>query len=88
MSDERGFHNIILENRKKILLTGVSDVLSYGDDEINAVTNLGEITIRGSELKMNNFNADKGELSAEGNIVAVAYTATHKKDGLLSKIFR
>ncbi len=88
MSSEQGIHNIILENRKKILLTGVKDVLHFGDDVINAVTNLGEVTIRGTELKMNNFNADKGDLSAEGNIVAIVYTASREKEGFLSKIFR
>lgn len=88
MPEAMGMHNIILENRKKILLTGVRDVLGFGEDVINAVTELGEITVRGSEMKMNNFNADKGELSAEGNIIAVVYTSDTAKGGFISKLFR
>lgn len=88
MANETGFHNIILENRKKILLTGVCDVLGFDECTINAITELGEITIKGTELKMGNFNADKGELSAEGNIVAIVYTAAKPSGGIFSKLFR
>ena len=88
MAEQMGLHNIILENRKKVLLTGVHDVLGFSDDTINAVTELGEITLRGSNMKINNFNADKGELSAEGSIVAIVYTGDSAKGGFFSRLFK
>lgn len=81
-------HNIILENRRKILLTGISDVLTFSDDCVVAVSSKGTVTLRGTDMKMGGFNADKGELSAEGNIVAVVYTAEKTQGGLLNRLFR
>ncbi len=81
-------HNIILENRRKILMSGISDVLTFNDDSIVAVSSKGVVTVRGNNLKMGGFNADRGELSAEGEIVAVVYTAENKQGGLLHKLFR
>ena len=88
MMQENAGHNIILENRKKVLLTGVKDVLGFDDQTITAVTNLGDITIKGNMLKMGNFSTDKGELQIEGDIVALVYTQGKTGGGLLSKLFK
>lgn len=81
-------HNVIIENRKTINLSGVKEVLNFTDDTINAVTELGLITVRGDGLKIGNFNTEKGDLSAFGNIVAVVYTANEQKGSFLGRLFR
>lgn len=81
-------HNIIIENRKNVNLSGVKEVLSFTDDTINAVTELGLITLRGENLKIGNFNTEKGELSLCGNIIAVVYTSGSQKGSFIGKLFR
>lgn len=88
MLENNAAHNIILENRRKVLLTGVGDVLTFSEEGIVAETSLGQVTLHGSEIKINGFNADKGELSAEGNIAAIVYTGSSKKESLFTRLFK
>lgn len=82
--------NIIMENRKKISVTGVIDIHSFDDELVLAQTELGILTIKGDELKMNKLNLDNNELVVEGQIIAVAYSdANHNsKKGFMNKIFK
>lgn len=87
MNEQTLPHNIVIENRKTLLLTGVKEVLNFCDEEINLVTNLGTLTVRGNNLKIGNFNTQTGELSATGEIVAVVYTNKTAKEGFLGRLF-
>ena len=42
-----GHHNLILEDRSKLTLTGVTDVDCFDERMINLFTGLGELTIKG-----------------------------------------
>ncbi len=88
MNEQSVTHNVIIENRKTINLSGVREVLNFTDDTINAETSLGIITVRGEGLKIGNFNTEKGDLSAVGNIIAVVYTQHEQKGSFLGKLFR
>ncbi len=87
MNEQNSSHNLFIENRNIVNLTGVKEVLSFSDDTIDAATELGEITLRGTGLKINNFSDVTGDLSASGNIVAVVYNGK-TKDGFFSRLFR
>ena len=82
--------NIIMENREKISVTGVIDIHSFDDELVLAETELGILTIKGLDLKMNKLNLDNNELIVEGQIIAVAYSDTNqaKKSGFMNKIFK
>lgn len=88
MNEQNATHNIIIENRKSVNLSGVKEVLDFTDDTINAITEMGLITIRGENLKIGNFNTEKGDLSASGNIIAVVYSSSQKNGGFFGKLFR
>ena len=55
-----------------------------------AQTDLGILTIKGDDLKMNKLNLDNSELIVEGNIMAVAYSDINqaKKSGFMNKLFK
>jgi len=82
--------NIVIQNREKAVVTGVDDILSFDDELVLAQTDLGILTIKGDDLKMNKLNLDNNELIVEGQIVAVAYSDVNqaKKSGFVSKIFK
>ena len=83
--------NIILENREKLNVTGINDVLSFDDQVIILSTELGMLTIKEEELKINKLNIDESEIKVEGNINNISYsqnTEDKKGDSLFSKIFR
>lgn len=82
-------HTLILENRKALTLTGVSDVDSFDDQAVVAYTDLGELTVRGKDLHINKLSLETGELALEGEIVSMNYTENQSNSGgLFSKLFR
>lgn len=82
-------HNIILEERKNMTVTGVSDIDSFDEETIIVFTDLGELTIRGYNLHINKIDVDDGELSVEGDIYSLAYSdQASQKAGFFSKLFR
>ncbi|MBE6766426.1 MAG: sporulation protein YabP [Ruminococcaceae bacterium] len=82
-------HSLILQDRKKLNLSGVCDVNSFDEGEIVVETVMGEITIRGEELHIAGFNRETGDMSVEGRVCAFAYTSDGKKNNsLFGRIFR
>ena len=83
-------HNVIMENRTRVNITGVLDIHSFDDELILAETEEGILTLKGNDLKMNKLNLDNNELMVEGKIMALIYSDTEqvKKNGMFGKIFK
>lgn len=79
--------NIIIEARKKLSASGVRSVTGFDDTQIEAETADGLLLIRGGELKIENFDAESGELSLSGRIDGMVYTQREPKKSLVSRIF-
>ena len=93
MADEKRIqnlpHNLVLEDRRVLTVSGVSDVDSFDEETVVVFTDLGELTIRGSNLHINRLSVEVGELSVEGNIAALIYSDdTPKSGGFFSRVFR
>ena len=58
--------NLILENREKLSISGVSDVLSFDDQIIIIETDLGLLTIKGENIRINKLSIDTSEVIIEG----------------------
>jgi sporulation protein YabP len=82
-------HNCILEDRKKLSVSGVNDVPSFDEESIVAVTDYGELTIRGEKLHITKLSLEVGELTIEGSINCLQYSeVVEKSGGFLSRVFR
>ena len=87
------FQNIVLENREKLNVTGIHDVFSFDDQIIIIETELGLLTIKGEDLKINKLSLDSSDFIVEGRINSLTYSnqesAPGKKDkSILRKIFK
>lgn len=83
--------NLILENREKLNITGVLDVLSFDDQMVIVETELGLLTVKGDNLRINKLSTDTEEVTIEGKIINLAYsekTTVGKEGSLFSKIFK
>lgn len=82
--------NIVIQNREKAVVTGVEDIHSFDDELVIVQTDLGILTIKGENLKMNKLNLDNNELIIEGKTSAIAYSdaVQNKKQGLMNKLFK
>ena len=98
MMDERKninsntIQNLILENRSKLSISGVLDVLSFDDQIVIIETELGLLTIKGETLRINKLSIDTSEVIVEGQIDSISYSSKdlNKKsnEGFLGKIFK
>lgn len=84
--------NLILENREKLTITGVVDVLSFDDQIVIVETQLGLLTVKGEDLRINKLSIDNLEVVIEGQICNMGYSNDEigkKNSGsLLGKIFK
>lgn len=84
--------NIILENREKLSISGVLDVLSFDDQIVILETELGLLTVKGENLRINKLSLDTSEVIVDGEIYGLNYSEKdlEKKNGggILGKIFR
>lgn len=81
-------HSLILEDRKKLTLTGIKNVITFDEETIMLDSSFGKLAIKGSGLHILNFNTETGDLTSEGRIHALIYTAEEKSGGLFSKLLR
>ena len=85
-------HNVIMENRSKLHITGVTDVISFNEEIIVTDTELGMLTIQGHDLKISNLNLEDSELSVEGEFYNLDYSDKQSNKstgwGFFSKILK
>ena len=83
--------NLILENRSKLNISGVLDVLSFDDQVVMVETELGLLTVKGQNLRINKLNIDTSEVIVEGEISYLSYSEANSNKssgGFLGKIFK
>ena len=83
--------NLVLENRNKLNVSGVKDVLSFDDELVVMETELGLLTVKGENIKINKLSIDTGDVIIDGEITNLSYNDHSKKSqeaGLFSKIFK
>ena len=86
------FQNIVLENREKLNITGILDVFSFDDQIIIVETELGLLTIKGTDLKINKLSIDTSDFVVDGKINSLMFSdsdvSIKKNKNILSKIFK
>lgn len=83
--------NVILENRRKLSISGVLDVLSFDDQIVILETELGMLTVKGEDLRINKLSIDTTEVVIEGIINNLSYSEKQDKKssgGFIGKIFK
>ena len=66
--------NIVLENREKLNVSGVNDVLSFDDQVVKIDTELGLLTVKGENIRINKLSLDTSEVIVDGEISSLTYS--------------
>ena len=66
-------HKLCLDERNKLTLTGVTEVLRFDDSAVSLSTALGELTVYGQQLQLKNLSLEGGQVAVEGQIAALVY---------------
>ena len=82
-------HNLILEDRKRMMVSGVQDVDCFDEESIILFTNMGRLVVQGQNLHVNSFDVESGEFFLEGDVHSLNYTEGGKeKKTFFSRLFR
>ncbi len=82
-------HNVVMENRGRMSISAVTDVESFNEQEIVLNTQMGMLSIYGTELHISKLNVETGELKVEGNVDSISYEdAATSKESFLARLFR
>ena len=86
MADQEKPHNLSLESRKKLPLTGVTEIVSFDDTFILMRTPLGDLTVQGQQLQLKSLTPEGGNVTVQGQIDALSYEVS-RTGSWLSRFF-
>ena len=75
---------LTMEARRKLTLTGATEVVRFDEELVELNTQLGPVTIEGRELKLKTLSLDTGTVVVEGELVAFRYDEPRRKRGFRS----
>ena len=82
-------HSLIIDGRKNISVSGVTEADNFNDEEIILYTSYGQLTIKGEDLQISVLNTESGDVTASGKVSSVSYSErSTKHQGFFSKVFR
>ena len=75
---------LTMEARRKLTLTGATEVVRFDEELVELNTLLGPVTFEGRELKLKTLSLDTGTVVVEGERVAFRYDEPRRKRGFRS----
>ena len=84
-------HAITINERKSIAITGVKKITSFNANEFLLDTNMGFITLKGSDLEIVKLDTYQGSLAIKGTISSVIYLDNNgkkKSEAMLARLFK
>ncbi len=91
MEQKNILHNLVMENRKRLVLSGVKEVEGFTETEVCLYTDMGQLTIKGKNLKVNQVSTETGELTMTGdmiNVLIYSEKTRRSPDNFITKLFR
>ena len=93
MAEEKrnsGKHTIQMEEREKIRIGGVLEVLSFDEEGIMMETTCGLLLLKGQGLHVGRLDLEAGEVTVDGMIESITYSdgTFAEKHSLFGKLFR
>ncbi len=83
--------NIILEDRRKLSVSGVLDIDTFDECDFTAITCAGALVVKGRDFHISKLNVDTGELIVEGDFDSCVFNHSFKGrtgGGFLAKMFK
>ena len=88
LSMPQSLHNVVIEDCRRITATGVSQVMSFDEQQVVMDTDHGVLTVEGSGLHVEKLSLDIGEVAIVGTVAALYYTRQKQgRGGIWSKLF-
>ena len=87
MSEQQLPHSLSLNERRKLSVTGVTEVVSFEDTAVVLKTSLGTLIIQGRQLQLKTLSVDGGQVAVEGTVSALGYVEPRQSGGWMRRLF-
>lgn len=77
-----------IENRKTVEIDGVISVLGLTDEYLDISTVMGDISIEGNNLKIEELCKENGKIIVIGEINGIMYDTVKAKKGFFEALFK
>ncbi len=81
-------HGLTMQDRNRLSLSGIRDVMNFDETQVQLKTDLGSLMIRGSQLHVDQLNLESGDLSLAGTIDSLEYDDDVGTGGFFGRLFR
>ena len=81
-----GPHRLTLDDRRRLSLTGVTEVDSFDENTVRLRTNRGPVTVRGEDLQLRSLSPEDGQVRVDGTVSAVVYEQVRPEGGFLRRL--
>ena len=82
-------HSIHVDNRMRISITGVMDVVNFNEQDVLLLTEGGPLNITGNNLHLSRLNLEDGQICVEGDLTSLEYESEEtEKRGLFGRVLR
>lgn len=73
MAENQMPHKLSLEERSRLTMTGVTEVISFQETSVVLHTSLGTLIVQGNDLKLKTLSLEGGQVAVDGHISAIIY---------------
>ena len=81
-------HKLSLHERKKLTLTGVTQIVSFDDNAVVLHTTLGTLRIHGQQLELKLLSEESGQMEVAGAVDALIYEELRPSGGFFRRLLR
>ena len=84
-------HNITLNERKNLVVSGVKKIDNFDSNEFLIETTLGYLRVTGNDLEIVRLDTYQGNVSIQGMVDSLSYVENGKKNkeiGVFNKLFK
>lgn len=81
-------HKLILDERNRLTMTGVTEVVSFDDDTIVLRTSLGMLVVQGSGLQLKTLSLESGQVAVDGRVSGLQYEEPRQEHSLWQRLLR
>ena len=86
MEKEQHTHSLQLQQRQKLAVTGVTEVVSFDEEAVVLNTHLGPLVVQGSGLQLKTLSVEGGQVAVEGQVCALVYQEQSKGGSWLRRL--
>ena len=86
--DEQLPHSLTLEERSRLTMTGVTEVVRFEDTAVVLRTCLGTLIVQGQQLQLKTLALEGGQVEVNGKVSALVYEQNRQGGSWLERLLR